>query len=230
MIKPAHQMEKYIAEGLGTFILVFAGTGAIVFNDISGGSVTHVGVALTFGLVVLTIIYTFGEVSGAHINPAVTIGFWLAKRLSGRDTFCYILSQVIGACCASASLSLLVEHHPTYGATLPSGTVLQSFILEVILTWWLMLVILNVSHGAKEKGIVAGLVVGAVVAFEAMFAGPISGASMNPARSLAPAVISGQLYHVWVYLCAPTLGALLAVVTCKFVHTDKCCQPIKVNN
>lgn len=214
------QIQKYIAECFGTFILVFAGTGAIVFNDVSGGAISHVGVALTFGLVVLTAIYTFGEISGAHINPAVTIGFWLALRLTGRDMCFYVISQLIGACIASGVLFFLVENHGTLGATSPSGSVTQSFILEVILSWWLMLVILNVSHGAKEKGIVAGIVVGSVVALEALFAGPVSGASMNPARSFAPAVISGQLDYLWLYLIAPVMGAALAVASYRFLQKD----------
>src|SRR5687768_13859786 len=203
-------MNKYLSEFIGTFALVFAGTGAIVINDVSQGAISHVGIALTFGLVVLAMIYTFGDVSGAHLNPAVTIGFWAARRFPGHEVWRYALSQGAGAFAASGVLRFLFPKHVTLGATLPAGGAMQSFVLEVILTFLLMLVILNVSTGAKEKGITAGIAVGAVIALEAMFAGPICGASMNPARSLAPAVVSGNTQHLWIYLAATVLGALAA--------------------
>jgi aquaporin Z len=211
-------VRPYIAEIFGTFALVFAGTGAIVINDVSGGVVTHAGIALTFGLVVLAMIYALGEVSGAHLNPAVTIGFLLARRFPGRRVPAYIGSQCLGAIAASCLLHLLFPSNATLGATVPAGSAVQSFILELVLTLMLMFVILSVSTGAKEKGITAGIAVGAVIAFEAMFAGPISGASMNPARSLAPALVSGQLGSLWVYLTAPVFGAAAAVMTCRCVH------------
>ena len=215
--------RKYIAEAIGTFSLVFAGTGAIIVNDVSGGSITHVGIALTFGLVVMAMIYAIGDVSGAHINPAVTIAFWVARRLDGREVVPYILCQLLGAFAASGLLRLLFPDHLTLGATLPAGPWLQSFVFEVILTFILMFVILNVSTGAKEKGIMAGAAIGSVVAFDAMFGGPICGASMNPARSIAPAVISGALDHFWIYLVAPVVGALLAVPSCRCVQQPGCC-------
>src|SRR5271154_2815411 len=186
-------MKKYFAEILGTFALVFAGTGAIVIDQVSGGAITHVGVALTFGLIVLAMIYTVGDISGAHLNPAVTIGFWAARRMSGCDVFPYITSQFIGAILASGLLRFLFSENKLLGATLPAGSEMQSFILETVLTFFLMLTILNVSTGAKEKGVTAGIASGAVIALEAMFAGPVCGASMNPARSLAPALLSGPL-------------------------------------
>jgi aquaporin NIP len=204
-------MRKYFAEFLGTFALVFAGTGAVVINDVSGGGITHVGIALTFGLIVLAMIYTVGDLSGAHLNPAVTIAFWLAKRFSSAMAFPYIVSQLLGAFAASGVLRILFPTHETFGATLPAGSEMQSFVLELILTFILMFVILNVSTGAKEKGITAGIAIGAVIGLEAMFAGKISGASMNPARSLAPAVVSGHLEHLWIYLAAPIAGAALAI-------------------
>jgi aquaporin Z len=216
--------EKIASELFGTFVLVFAGTGAIVTNDLSGGVVTHVGIALTFGLVVLAMIYTLGEVSGAHLNPAVTLGFWLARRFPARSVLPYILSQCVGAALASILLRLLFPQHSTLGATVPAGPVIQSFVLELVLTWILMLVILSVSAGAKEKGLVAGIAVGSVIALEALFGGPISGASMNPARSLAPALTSNHLEHLWIYLAAPTIGALLAVPTCICIHEKGCCS------
>jgi aquaporin Z len=216
-------MKKYTAEALGTFALVFAGTGAIIINEISKGTITHVGVALTFGLIILAMIYTFGDISGAHFNPAVTIGFWAARRLPGRDVGPYIASQCVGALLASGVLRVLFPESKLLGATMPAGSEMQSFVLETLLTFFLMLTILNVSTGAKEKGINAGIAVGAVIALEAMFAGPISGASMNPARSLAPAVISLHPEHLWVYLIAPVVGAVLAIPACRCVREKDCC-------
>jgi aquaporin NIP len=217
-------MKRHLSEFLGTFALVFAGTGAIVINQVSGGTVTHVGIALTFGLVVLAMIYAFGDVSGAHLNPAVTVAFAGARRFPWRDVPGYVISQVLGALTASALLRGLFPANANLGATLPAGAAWQSLTLEVILTFLLMLVILSVSTGAKEKGITAGIAVGSVIALEALFAGPICGASMNPARSLAPALVSGHLQHLWVYLVAPTLGALLAVLACCGVREPGCCS------
>ncbi len=204
-------MNKLLAESLGTFCLVFAGTGAIVVNQSTGGTVTHVGVALTFGLVVMAMIYAFGDVSGAHLNPAVSVAFVLARRFPVRELPGYVAAQLVGAFTASALLRVLFPANETLGATLPTGSVWQSLVLEVVLTFMLMIVILSVSSGPKEKGIMAGIAVGGVVGLEALFAGPISGASMNPARSLAPAVVSGHVEMVWVYLLAPVVGAALAV-------------------
>ena len=216
-------MRRIAAEFIGTFFLVFAGTGAIVVNDVSGGAVTHVGISLTFGLVVLALVYTLGDVSGAHLNPAVTLGFVAARRFSPRWAVAYVLAQCAGAILASLCLRLLFPEHATLGATFPAGTAAQSFVLEVLLSFFLMFVILSVSTGAKEKGVTAGVVVGAVIALEAMFAGPICGASMNPARSLAPALLSGHLASLWIYLVAPTAGVLLAVGGCVCVQDRGCC-------
>lgn len=215
-------MKKYLAECIGTFALVFAGTGAIVVGDVTG-NVSGVGVGLTFGLVVLAMIYALGDVSGAHLNPAVTLGFWAARRLDLRSVAPYILSQCLGALLASGILYTLFPSHPTLGATRPSGSLAQSFVLEVILTWILMFVILNMSTGAREKGITAGIAIGSVIAFEAIFAGPISGASMNPARSLGPALMSARIDVLWLYFAAPVTGALLAVPACRCVQEEGCC-------
>jgi aquaporin NIP len=204
-------MNRLLAESIGTFSLVFAGTGAIVINQTTGGTVTHVGVALTFGLIVMAMIYALGDRSGAHLNPAVTIAFAVAGRFRFADVPGYILAQLIGAFAASILLKLLFPDHSTLGATIPAGSAAQSFILETVLSFMLMFVILAVSTGPKERGITAGIAVGGVVCLEAMFAGPISGASMNPARSIAPAVVSGHLTHLWLYITAPILGALLAI-------------------
>ena len=211
-------IRAWMAEGLGTFILVFAGCGAIIVSQAHPGVLSHLGVAMVFGLVVLSAIYAYGDVSGAHINPAVTVAFWAAGRFPARQIAPYILAQSIGAVAAASLLSVLFPAATSLGETIPQGTIWQSFLLEVVMSWWLMTVILSVSVGAKEKGIVAGIVVGGVVAMEAAFGGPVSGASMNPARSLGPALISGQWQTLWVYLAAPISGCLAAVFTGKLVH------------
>lgn len=210
-------MKKYFAEIIGTFALVFCGTGAIIINQETAGIITHPGVAFTFGLIVMVMIYALGPISGAHLNPAVTIAFTFAKRFPTREIIPYILSQSTGALLASLVLRFLFSNNESLGATLPSGTVLQSFILETILTFFLMLVIIHVATGSKEQGMFAGLAIGSTVLLEAMFAGPICGASMNPARSFAPALITGNIEHLWVYLTAPVIGATLAVPTWNFL-------------
>jgi aquaporin Z len=215
--------RRLAAEAIGTFALVFAGTGAIVVDGASGGAVTHVGIALTFGLVVMASIQAFGDVSGAHLNPAVTLAFVVAKRFPARELGGYVAAQCTGAIAASLFLRGLFPHDATLGATLPAGSHGQSFALEIVLTWFLMLVILSVSDGSRERGILASLAIGGVVALEALFAGPISGASMNPARSLAPALVSGESSGLWIYLAAPVTGALLAVATCRLIRAPGCC-------
>ncbi len=219
-------MKKYAAEAIGTFCLVFAGTGAIVVNDVSNGVITHVGIAITFGLIVLAMIQAIGDVSVAHINPAVTIAFCAARRFETKQVTPYIVSQLAGAIAASGLLRVMFPDHANLGATLPAGSWGQSFLFEVVLTFMLMFVILNVSTGAKEKGIMAGAAIGGVVLLEAMFAGPICGASMNPARSIAPAVVSGELTQFWIYLTAPVIGALLAVPACCCVQHEGCCSAV----
>jgi aquaporin NIP len=217
-------MRKLAAEFLGTFALVFTGTGAIIINEASGGAITHLGIALTFGLIGLAMIYTLGDVSGAHLNPAVTLGFWAARRFPASQIWRYVAAQISGALVASLILKLLFPGNTNLGATHPAGSAVQSLVLEFILTFLLMFVILNVSTGANEKGITAGIAIGAVIALEALFAGPICGASMNPARSLAPALASGHLRDLWIYLLAPAAGALAAVLGCVCVREKCCCS------
>ena len=205
------------AEALGTFGLVFAGTGAIVINSVSGGSVTHVGIAITFGLVVMAMIYAVGGISGAHINPSVTVALWAGRQFPGNRVLPYFTSQLVGALLASALLHSLFPQSATLGETLPAGTATQSLVLEVVLTFFLMLVILGVCNGPTATRPFAGVAIGGTVGLEAMFAGPICGASMNPARSLAPAIVGGQLEHVWLYVVGPHVGALLAVAAWAFI-------------
>ncbi|MCX6353150.1 MAG: aquaporin [Bacteroidetes bacterium] len=205
-------LTKSLAEFIGTFILVFCGTGAIIINQETGGVITHSGIAITFGLVVMALIYAFGDVSGAHFNPAVSVGFWLAKKFPTKDLLPFISSQILGALAASMVLRILFHTNETLGATLPHGSEWQSTVLEFILTFFLMLTVMQVATGDKEKGLMAGIAIGGVVGLEAMFAGPICGASMNPARSIAPALISGHTEHLWIYLAAPLAGAALAIV------------------
>ena len=165
----------------------------------------------------MVLIYAIGDVSGAHLNPAVTIGFWVAKRFNVKEVIPYIVAQCVGALLAAYLLHFLFPLNETLGASLPSGSWQQSFIFEALLTFLLMFVILNVSTAAKEKGIMAGAAIGATVGLEAMFAGPICGASMNPARSLGPAIVSGHTEYLWVYMVATTFGALLAVMVVKLI-------------
>jgi len=214
-------LKKSVSEILGTFALVFCGTGALVIDKVTGGAVSHVGVAVTFGLIVMAMIYALGEISGAHLNPAVSIAFTIAGRLPVKALAPYIASQTAGALLASATLRLLFPSDQLLGATLPAGSPWQSFVLELLLTYFLMIVIINVSTGPKEQGLFAGIAIGSVILLEAMFAGPICGASMNPARSLAPAIVSGHIENLWVYLTAPVIGAALAIPTCKYLNTQK---------
>jgi aquaporin Z len=220
-------MKKYISEFLGTFSMIFCGTGAMTINEVTGGEVTHVGIAITWGLIVMVMIYAFAETSGAHFNPAVTIAFAYAKKFEWKEVPKYILAQVLGAILASLLLWFLFPTSEFLGATIPAIDVYRAFVLELLLTFFLMVVIINVSTGSKEIGIVAGIAIGGVVLLEAMFAGPITNASMNPARSLAPAIVSGNLQHLWLYIIAPVLGALLAVVSCKLVKYENCCADEK---
>lgn len=214
-------MRSYITEVLGTFILIFCGTGAIVINQQTGGTVGHIGISITFGLAVMTLIYAFGNISGAHFNPAVSIAFTVARKFSVKKLIPYIFSQLLGATLASCLLKLLFPQNEMLGSTLPSGSEIQSFIIEIFLAFFLMLVILNVAHGSSEQGLFAGIAIGSTILLEAMFAGPISGASMNPARSIAPALVSGHSEHLWIYIVAPIIGAILAVPVWNFISNHR---------
>ncbi len=204
-------IKRLTGEFLGTFSLVFCGTGAIIIDQETGGTITHAGIALTFGMIVLAMILAFGHVSGAHINPAVSIGLWMARRFQGRHVIPFIVVQIAGACTASLILKELFPKNRYLGSTLPAGSDTQSFILESILTFILMLVILTSTDKKDHSLIGPALAIGSTVGLEAMFAGPICGASMNPARSIGPAIASGHFQALWVYIAAPVEGALAAV-------------------
>ena len=212
-------MKKYAAESIGTFALVFCGTGAITVNEVTGGSVTHIGISITFGLIVMAMISALGDISGAHLNPAVSFAFWTQKKLSLEVFLKYSFSQCTGALVASGVLKLLFPASKLLGTTLPRGTNFQSFVLEIVLAFLLLLVIGQLTN--KEKSGIAGIVIGSVVLLEAMFAGPITGASMNPARSMAPAIISGNTQALWVYLLAPFIGGYFGLMTSAFIQNKK---------
>ena len=201
----------YLGEGIGTFGLVFAGCGAIVINKLSGGQVTHVGVGLVFGLIITVMIYALGHVSGAHFNPAVTLGFVLVRHFPLRRLFGYWIAQLAGAILAAACLRLLLGDVANLGATVPAGSggAWQSFGLEALLTFFLMFVIMAMATDTRAVGQAAALAIGATVGLEAIFAGPISGASMNPARSLGPALVGWTWTAQWVYVLAPLVGAVV---------------------
>ena len=210
-------MKKYLAEFIGTFALLFCGTGAIIVNEQSNGSLGLIGIALTFGVIISSMIYVFGNISGTHINPSVTIALAIGKLTSLKDASFYIFAQILGAILASVLLKFMFSENLTLGTTTPSGELLQSFILEFVLTFFLILTILGVTS-KKELSSVAGLIIGSVVTGIILFAGPISGGSFNPARSLAPAIVSGNLTALWIYITAPTLGAIVAMFVWKGIN------------
>ncbi len=205
--------RESIAECIGTFILIFAGTGAVMVNAISQGSITHLGISFVFGAVVAALIYATGHISQAHLNPAVTLAFWTSGFFPKRKVLPYIIAQCTGAIAASATLLVALGRVADLGATKPlNGNWMQSLILEIILTFILMFVIFGSGLDRRAHIGFAGVAIGLTVGLEAAFMGPITGASMNPARSLAPALIGGIWEHQWVYLVAPIIGAQLAVL------------------
>ncbi len=186
--------------------------------------VGHVGVSLAFGFVVMAMIYAVGDVSGAHFNPAVTVGFWLAGRVPGRTVGPYIAAQCAAALFASGLLRVAFPEAGTYGETLPHAGVAAASLFEVVLSFFLVFVILGITSSGRVEGGFAGIAIGATVALASLAGGPVSGASMNPARSLGPAVVSGEWASLALYLIAPVLGAWLAVRGCRLVRGSDCCQ------
>ena len=210
--------REALAEFIGTYILVFAGPGAVMVNEVSNGNITHLGVSFIFGAVVAALIYATGHISEAHINPAVTLAFWSSGFFRTEKVLPYIIAQCLGAIAASGTLLLTLGRVGNLGATLPlEGNWLQSLVLETILTFILMFVILGSGLDRRAPIGFAGLAIGLTVGLEAAFMGPITGASMNPARSLGPAFVGGIWQHHWVYWIAPIIGAQLAVLVYGYI-------------
>jgi len=224
----AVQKNVVTSEFLGTFLLVFVGCGAIIVNDLYGGALGHIGVNAVFGLVVMAIIYALGNVSGAHINPAVTIGFYFAGRISASEIPPYVMAQLGGAVLAGLVLLVLFPEHINFGATMPAIDLPRAFLMEVLISFSLMFIILNVSTGHQEKGIMAGAAVGGMVALLALFAGPVTGASMNPARSIGPAIAAMNFEHLWIYIVAPVLGMWMVSPFCRLIQGSDCCPAEKL--
>ena len=207
------------AEFIGTFALVFAGAGAIMV-DAKTGALGHIGVAISFGLVIMVMIYAVGHVSGAHFNPAVTFAFALTRHFPWPRLVGYWAAQILGALAAAAILRGSLGDVAHVGATLPSGSQGQSFLWELVLTFFLMFVIMAVATDTRAVGEAAAIAIGGTVGLDAMFGGPISGASMNPARSIGPALVSGDLHSLWLYVAAPILGAAIGALVYQFVRGE----------
>lgn len=214
-------MKKYLAELTGTFALVFFGTGSAIVNEVTHGVLTNIGIGITFGLIVMIMIYALGHISGAHINPAVTLALFVNKNLPAREVAPYIVSQCAGALLASYCLRFLFPGSLFLGMTQPQGGSMQSFVLEIILTLFLMLVILLMTTVKDATRMLGGFAIGGVVLLEAIFAGPVSGASMNPARSLAPAIAVHHYKNLWIYLTAPIIGAFIAVFIYRLLNNKR---------
>ncbi|MBP2656260.1 MAG: aqpZ2 [Firmicutes bacterium] len=218
-------IKKYIAEFVGTFFLVFAGTGAIIIDQLSNNALGHIGVSLVFGFIIVVMIYACGHISGAHFNPAVTVAFFTAGKFNKALVVPYVVSQILGGLCASALLWGMFGNQCDLGATVPSipvGNILVavSFIAEFVFTFLLMFVIMGVATDSRAEGSFAGLAIGLTVFIGAEVVGPVSGGSFNPARSVAPALVSGNLDHLWLYIIAPILGAVCAAMLYNFLGND----------
>lgn len=221
---PRRLMQKVGAEMIGTFALVFAGCGAVMVDQMTGGTIGHAGIALTFGLVIMVMIYATGHICGAHFNPAVTIAFAVCKRFPWRQVPAYIAGQCVAAIAAAFLLRAILGDVAQMGTTAPAGSLGQSFALEVVLTFFLMFVITAVATDSRAVGTMAGWAIGGTVGLCAMFGGPISGASMNPARSLGPALVATRFDDLWLYIAAPIVGAILGAVAYRFVQCGEGAQ------
>jgi aquaporin NIP len=215
-----NNLRALVAEAIGTFALVFAGCGAVMV-DAKTHALGHVGVAIAFGLVIMFGIYAVGHISGAHFNPSVTLAFALSRHFPWTRAVGYWGAQLVGAIAAAAVLRGSLGNIAEVGATLPSGSQGQSFLWELVLTFFLMFVIMAVATDTRAVGEAAAIAVGGTVGLDAMFGGPISGASMNPARSTGPALVSGNLHALWLYIVAPICGATLAALAYQFVHGEQ---------
>lgn len=214
--------RRAAAEGLGVFALVFAGCGAIVAEAEHPGSLGTVGIALVFGLVVMAMVYATGHLSGAHLNPAVTLAFALTRHFPLGEAAAYLAAQVVGALAAAALLAAVWPSEPAaLGATLPTVGAGSAFAYEVVLTAFLMFVIMAVATDARAVGAAAAIAIGGTVGLDALFGGPVTGASMNPARSLGPALLSGELRFLWLYLIAPPVGAALGALAYQLVRGEQ---------
>jgi MIP family channel proteins len=214
----AYHLPRYIGELVGTFLLVLVATGVVVGNAAANGAITHVGIAIATGLIVTALIYALGHLTGAHLNPAVSLAFALGRHFPIRDLVPYWVAQLAGAVLASVVVRWLWGDIANLGATLPGLTESRALVLEFLLTFLLMFVITAVATDTRAVGQAAALAIGAVVLLEVMFAGPASGASMNPARSLGPALVSGTWQSQWIYLLGPGLGAVAGVLTYEFLR------------
>ena len=215
-------MRRAGAEGLAAFALVFAGCGAIVSNDQYDGALGTVGIALTFGLIIMVMVYATGHLSGAHINPAVTIAFTLTRHFPSRDALAYVVAQIVGATAAAlALLAVWTDKPASLGATVPTVGVGSALVYEVLLTAFLMFVIMAVATDTRAVGAAAAIAIGGTVGLDALFGGPVTGASMNPARSLGPAVAAGEWTDVWVYLVGPALGAVVGAFAYQVVRGEQ---------
>lgn len=213
-------LKKSLAELIGTFAMVFAGCGAIMVHNMNPEDLPAVAIPVVFGLVVAAMIYALGHISGAHFNPAVTLAFTAVKRFSHRELPLYWIAQCTGAFLAIGLLSLTLTEGGDYGATLPQIPLMPTFIWEVILSFFLMFVIIAVATDSRAVGVMAGAAIGATVMLDAFIGGPLTGASMNPARSLAPAIFSGTLSHLWIYFLAPCTGTLLAAFAYEAIRCE----------
>ncbi len=213
------KMKKYIAEFIGTFILVFFGTGSVIVNEQYNNALDLIGISFAFGIVIVAIIYSLGSISGAHINPAVTMTLLIGKLIDKKDALFYMIAQFSGAIIASLLLHSIFPNNLELGATNPSGSIVQTFVVELVSSFVLMLTILGVTQ--KETKVAAGLVIGLTVTGLILFAGPISGGSFNPARSFAPAVISGNISNLWIYLSAPLVGSISALLIWNLMSLGK---------
>jgi aquaporin NIP len=208
-----------VAEAIGTFALVFAGAGGVVV-DARTHELGHVGVAITFGLVIMAMIYAVGHISGAHFNPAVSFAFALTRHFPWPRVAAYWAAQLAGALLAAALIRGSLGSDAHVGSTVPSGSQGQSFLWELVLTFFLMFVIMAAATDTRAVGEAAAIAIGATVGLDAMFGGPISGASMNPARSIGPAIVSGNLHALWLYVVAPLAGATLGALAYQLIRTE----------